>query len=339
MLVGVSFKGIKHEEEKKPCQDAYRMEMISGDSFVAAVADGCSGAQFSEIGAQANVQSACDFFHKLESPQTPFLVESNEFACELVKFCKRNLLRLYNTIDISELSSTLLVVYVYKKKMITIHVGDGMIAAKMVDGTFSELSSPSNINSSTTHTHFVSDKDVLEHIKVRVWDFSSISNVIMMTDGPQIAFSLRGAKEEGFKTTYFNILDMLGQCSEKRITLEVMLKGSFNIGEFIDDWTVVMFDQKVMKYASDDVCDSTCELDTIDLDTEQLEREVPDEKEASVFSDDLVLLDMDMFSVESDKSLSFVSNSRKRKNINKPVWPWKIPCLIWDVMNDLHHNE
>lgn len=63
-IAGCSVKGPKHEEENKPCQDAWDGTQVSTSQFILAVADGLGSAKQSQFGAKIATETAVNKLNK-----------------------------------------------------------------------------------------------------------------------------------------------------------------------------------------------------------------------------------------------------------------------------------
>lgn len=202
--------GASHKENGVPCQDNVFKIFLNGVNVVA-LADGAGSARYSHFGSYIVVDTLsrlfADFFElyyysdeeKLKKSvlfvalqALKELSTSNDHIEGLAK--KLNIDPPAPNIDLSinDLSSTLLLVAVKDNRFITLHLGDGLIAAKVLYEETKEkvlpFSMPDNGEFSNT-TFFTTSTTAIDHLRVnkgRIIDKNFIyKGFILMSDGPE----------------------------------------------------------------------------------------------------------------------------------------------------------
>ena len=187
--------GNLHKSHRHLCDD-YIESRISDELSLSVVCDGASSAAFAAIGAFYTARALItNFFENdnlsefvtgnkkfktLSREETINLFMQEEFKNELsetiVNIVHNTIGTLAKKIGVhhSQLSTTLIMVISVKDKTIVIHVGDGFVAATK-NGTSYIISNPNNIENDPCRTHFITDFNALENLKI------SYSNTVFDT--------------------------------------------------------------------------------------------------------------------------------------------------------------
>jgi serine/threonine protein phosphatase PrpC len=67
-FVGAKVTGCSHIRSDMPCQDAFALRLLPGETLIVAIADGAGSSARSDVGAQFAVQAALDKISKIQWP-------------------------------------------------------------------------------------------------------------------------------------------------------------------------------------------------------------------------------------------------------------------------------
>lgn len=162
----VAVQGRGHIREDIPCQDKV-FTIEEPHISVIALADGAGSKKLSHIGAETVCHTTAEFFR---THCDKFTSENlNELKTELYRTLITNLeiKSLENDCEsIKELASTLLCLAVYRNKVITAHIGDGIMIER-TDGLLSILSDADN-GEFANQTTFVTSNTAMEHLRINI---------------------------------------------------------------------------------------------------------------------------------------------------------------------------
>lgn len=222
-ITAARVRGKKHKHEGTNCDDWYEFDTI-GSWTVCVVSDGAGSKRFSRIGARISSEAACAYIKEqlsaLDRSQTENSLEMPFDKAEFTAVCSKlaQIMRsgfdaAYSAVegaylirsedenftadlgrkcDIKDLSATLLAAAVIPLKsgetfVISVAVGDGMIAAVNADGDFS---SALKLLGNTDKGGFSGETEFLDGTKTAEKLYSNtkimrgkVSSVMMMTDG------------------------------------------------------------------------------------------------------------------------------------------------------------
>ncbi len=172
--------GKKHEDDSKKCQDkVYHIYKNSINAI--ALADGAGSKKQSDLGAFESCRHICiintDSFDELCLLSETELIShySNIIANHI------NSIALKNSVEVKELSSTLLFVATNGKKYIAGHIGDGLIAC--IKNNKIEMFSDADNDMYSNFTFFTTSDDLKNHFRIYKGDLGNISSFILMSDG------------------------------------------------------------------------------------------------------------------------------------------------------------
>lgn len=197
--VDVKTVGTSHISKNIPCQDSTHYLFKNGVK-VMALADGAGSRKLSHIGSEIVVTSICDFisqnfesfFIKLENHDDK--INNNiEVKKKIVDHVQKKLFDYAsnnNNTDVDALASTLLFFAFSKDRYILGHIGDGIIGTLKQSDVNYEIetaSFPENGNAANI-TFFVTNQDVLKHIRITAGYNKMLNGIVLMSDGPEEAF-------------------------------------------------------------------------------------------------------------------------------------------------------
>ena len=172
--------GSSHIKSGFPCQDRLACEVVSGETLIAAVADGAGSASLAEIGAAIVIQT----FMRLISKD---IVSGRSDYVEILKSAamgaKKKLYEIaqWHSAEIRDLATTLLAVVVGPLGGGALQIGDGVIVAR--DGTdgWGWVFWPQRGEYANT-TFFLTDENAMDLLKVEQIT-NKITEIALMTDG------------------------------------------------------------------------------------------------------------------------------------------------------------
>lgn len=195
-------RGSSHERKGTPCQDrTYAVQ--DRNMVVVALADGAGSCRFSHIGAEIVTKDVCHYLHKnFES----LYREDERFARDQILYYL--LSRLDATarrlrITIKDLASTLLFVAVKDSRLISGHIGDGVIGL-LQDNEIDILTYPDR-GEFTNTTYFVTSSNARGHFRILRGPVDGIQGFILMSDGS--ADSLYNYQENKFSVASEKMLN------------------------------------------------------------------------------------------------------------------------------------
>lgn len=197
-------QGLSHRRNGVPCQDK-TFCVSQGGVNVIALADGAGSASSSHYGAAAVVGELSAFV-------ALHFDELCGFSCECLRRVVVGKIREIVALEagkrdcsVKDLSSTLLLVAVKKKRYLSVHVGDGVIGCMERDRLI-VLSRPEN-GEHANETWFTTSKALDSVLRVYVGDASNISGFILMSDGTEPSLyssSLNALAPAAFNIFYLN---------------------------------------------------------------------------------------------------------------------------------------
>ncbi|MDE5763629.1 MAG: protein phosphatase 2C domain-containing protein [Ruminococcus sp.] len=222
----VAVQGRGHISENIPCQDKV-FTIEEPHISVIALADGAGSQRLSHIGAETVCRTTAEFFR----------THCNRFISDNLDELKTELYRtlitaleeksLENDCDsIKELASTLLCLAVYKNKVITAHIGDGIMAERS-NGFLSVLSDADN-GEFSNQTTFVTSNTAMDHLRINVTSLNPDTDAFfIMSDGSmdslynpmkkQLSVALNSFADMGMKFPSQYINDELRKFFEESI--------------------------------------------------------------------------------------------------------------------------
>ena len=186
---GISLTGFSHLKEDIPCQDAHAFRIRDDGRLIAAISDGAGSACFSQIGAQAFVDTVVSQIYRqpLSKDFDPEHIASwiassvNETRDQLIR--RGDDLQDERSTSLSDFAATLLVVVASLDDGAFFHVGDGAGAAfnsaNIEDVT---VSKPHN-GEYANETYFVTMDDWENHLRITPFIEKTSGTILLMSDG------------------------------------------------------------------------------------------------------------------------------------------------------------
>lgn len=215
--------GRGHRKEGKPLQDRTCILQENGVT-AAALADGAGSAAWSQEGAQAAVETACNLlcgdFDRLFQAGTP--AELRKRVLEPVRSAVEQRAGELGA-PVSELACTMLTVAVQGDRYLIFHLGDGVIAYQKA-GTVRIASAPWNgefVNS----TVFVTSQNALRHARVYRGSQPELEGFCLMSDGCEPAlYDKRRNRMAPLLRVLFQQVQLMGRESSSEI-LDAVMQG------------------------------------------------------------------------------------------------------------------
>lgn len=180
LMNGTAVQGRGHISECVPCQDKIASKS-NGKINVIALADGAGSAALSHIGAEKCVDTITQYF--LDHFDDCYFGDEDSVKQRIYEVLIDNLqqLAIDNECDIKDLASTLLCVAVTDDRVITLHLGDGIIA--YYNGQSVKVYSAPDNGEFANVTHFVTSSNALSKIRIRKEVLSDATAFYLMSDG------------------------------------------------------------------------------------------------------------------------------------------------------------
>lgn len=178
----VAEQGLGHLANGLPCQDV-AIAGEAGDVSVIALADGAGSAKLSDIGAFVVVESVSDIL--VDKFDDLYYGEEKKVKSFVTENILASLLRRASqeSVDLRELSSTLLCVAVKGERYVAMHVGDGVIGVMQGD-VLKVLSHPSN-GEHANETVFINSLNAQYDMRLLRGRAAAISGFVLMSDGSE----------------------------------------------------------------------------------------------------------------------------------------------------------
>lgn len=191
-----------HRFSNRLCED-YIESRLSDDFSLNVLCDGASSATYSSVGA-FNVARALitsffendefsEFitnnpkFKKLPRTEIIKLLMQEEYKSELcnaiINIVHGRIYALAKSMKVhpAHFSSTLIMVMTDNKKTVVVHIGDGFVGATKNCEPY-VLSAPENIDGNLCKTHFITDFDACDHLRVEYFD-TVFDTMLISSDG------------------------------------------------------------------------------------------------------------------------------------------------------------
>lgn len=166
VLVGASVRGNGHIESNLPCQDNHKYEELGNGWGIAIVSDGAGSAAHSDMGSKIVVERGLVHFKKLiqqegwmDKNTLPSDAEwlSKSYSILRTMRDEVDLVAKKNNVAIKELSATCLVIIFSPIGLLTVHVGDGRMGCKPVNGAWKTIMTPHKGEEANQTIFLVSD--------------------------------------------------------------------------------------------------------------------------------------------------------------------------------------
>lgn len=180
LMNGTAVQGRGHISEGVPCQDKIASKS-NGTTNVIALADGAGSASLSHLGAEKCVDAITQYF--LDHFDECYFGDEDSINQSIYEVLIENLqqLAINNNCNIKDLASTLLCVAVTDDRVITLHLGDGIIA--YYNGQSLKVYSAPDNGEFANVTHFVTSSNALSKIRIRKEVLPDADAFYLMSDG------------------------------------------------------------------------------------------------------------------------------------------------------------
>lgn len=152
------------------------------------LADGQSGKRYCRQGAEIVLKSVSDYIGKRKIFDLSQYKHLDEIQYEIIRIIRKELgnLAMANQANTAEFASTILAMGIdpMTGQYMTIHLGDGGILGKSVDGSLTFISAPEN-GITSEYTWLTTSEEALLHLRIAFGQISNYSHVVMFTDGAE----------------------------------------------------------------------------------------------------------------------------------------------------------
>ena len=183
-VIGAAVKGISHQKQGLPCQDALEYRCLPGGSLLVALADGAGSAVCSELGAQAAVQTAItSLVSSLENCQPTECCDWVDLFWGTFESARASLIQLseVNGEPLSAFATTLTCLAATPEKLIVAQLGDGAVVAGSADGVLDTVTTAQR-GEYANETYFLTQEQALEQVAIQVIDLP-MHSLAVMSDG------------------------------------------------------------------------------------------------------------------------------------------------------------
>ena len=242
-VIGASVKGMSHEKNGAPCQDAHAHRILNDEVLVIAVADGAGSAAHADRGASLAVERSLE---TVERARTGALPDSPEAWQRLIFHAfedARNALCARadeEGLPVRTLATTLTVVVATPTALITGQIGDGIVVADSEqDGLFAATQPQQGEYAG--ETYFLTMDDAMARVAGRVYDRGAQA-LSVMTDGlTRLALELPGhAPHAPFFNPLFSFSQEKNDPAEAHHQLRAFLSSARVNARTDDDKTLVL---------------------------------------------------------------------------------------------------
>lgn len=238
-IVGTSVVGSSHITEQGPCQDSHLFEILSSDTWVAAIGDGAGSAKSAKEGSQLAVTAAVSFLAQVVSEHG---IHDETCANEVLKCCLQHCHATMHQqatrsgqtggASLSDYATTLLVILVTPSWIAATQVGDGAVVFRSISGELA-LAIPPCRGEYVNESDFITSFDYLERARFRIEDARNIDAVAMLSDGVETLSidQVRGIPHQPF----FGPMFRFASGAECKDTILEEFLGSKRVCERTDD--------------------------------------------------------------------------------------------------------
>jgi len=186
-VAGASVKGVSHEINGLPCQDAIAIESIKGgETVICALSDGAGSAKYAEEASKIQTSEALKYFNALliDHPDPAELIKELDISdgIKLTENIRTILIEAaqQNNSTLSDYSATLLVAIISKKCSVFYQLGDGCWVASR-GNIYCAVTTPTQ-GEYVGQTVFVSSSDYEKQIQFEKIE-ALVDSVVGFTDG------------------------------------------------------------------------------------------------------------------------------------------------------------
>ena len=152
------------------------------------LADGQSGKKYCRQGAETVLEFIGEYIQKRKIYDLSQHKHLDEIQYEIIRSVREKLeeLAIASQAKISDFASTILAMGIDSKtgQYMTIHLGDGGILGKRIDGSLTFISAPEN-GITSKYTWLTTSEGALLHLRIGFGQISNYSQVVMFTDGAE----------------------------------------------------------------------------------------------------------------------------------------------------------
>jgi hypothetical protein len=275
-VVSASVKGLSHELNNLPCQDAILFSVCKGILIVAA-ADGAGSAKHSDLGAKVAVDSSLRYIESIildnfrnsdacevnltQSRFNTILASWDEVAVDVVRQAFMSVQTVANdsNLPIKELASTLLVVVASDIGIAALQIGDGAIIVNTPDNCFVPLTIPPQTEY-INETVFLISPTAIKNMQTNT--FGKVKQLAIMTDGIQM-LALEMKERKPYNPFFSTIFNFAANTSSE--------------AESVSDLEKFLVSKRVRQYSHDDITLLLASLT-------ELEKTYPSDKELVNYS-------------------------------------------------------
>jgi hypothetical protein len=183
-VIGAAVKGISHQKQGLPCQDALEYRCLPGGVLLVALADGASSAAQSELGAQAAVEAAIDWLaSSLENGLPEECCDWVDVLWETFESARAALVNLSeeHAEPIRSFATTLTCLAATPDLLIVGQIGDGAVVAGGVDGVLNTVTTLQR-GEYANETNFLTQDNALDLVAIQVISLP-MQTLAVMSDG------------------------------------------------------------------------------------------------------------------------------------------------------------
>lgn len=209
VIAGASVRGSKHIKKGVVCQDAIAYYENESDSFYSiALADGAGSQKYSDVGAQFISEFILKYIYSHFNEIYTGSIDRYELTYTLEKALYQKAKKI--AINYETIGSTLLAVCVKGDKLISIHIGDGVIAYKDINEKIHLLSHP--MNGEFKDQTFFTNTNFKDKLRLGIVKIEKADSFILMSDGLSDSLYIDKDRSMVYKTTnlLFEKLNHLG---------------------------------------------------------------------------------------------------------------------------------
>ena len=213
-VVGASARGISHQKDDVPCQDAHGYAVVSNRAVIVVVADGAGSAYRSDKGAQLAAKRAVFLLQLILTERG---VPRDETVWEKVfvwvfYWVRRRLVKLAEeeNAPLRAFHTTLACAVASEKWLATAQVGDNVVVAQTRDGKLFAATQPQR-GEYANETFFLTMENGLQYVQIRIY-FEPICAVTVMSDG--LSRLAMAQNKEPYVPFFQPILDFVNQSSD-----------------------------------------------------------------------------------------------------------------------------
>ena len=179
--------GTTHLNQNMDSDDVIYISEAS-EFFFYGLADGQSGKKYCRQGAETVLQSIGDYIWKRKIYDLCQYRHLDEIQYEIVRIMREKLgqLAMASQAKISDFASTILAMGIdpMTGQYMTIHLGDGGILGKRIDGSLNFISAPEN-GITSKYTWLTTSEGALMHLRIGFGQINNYSRVVLFTDGAE----------------------------------------------------------------------------------------------------------------------------------------------------------